>query len=108
MLWRVAVFLMIATPLFGQEENEILKVKALRDRFDQMLEVKVYPNPAVGGFVYIDSPSPVSYELFDLSGASLRRDDGVSVIDIGDLPKGSYIISIWMEGMEKREKLVIL
>lgn len=95
--------------VFGQEENEILRVSALRSRFDKIMDVKVFPNPTSDGRVTIQGNPGTSYHIFNLSGAEIKsglmEQESVSLDDINT---GTYILVLQLDGLERHEKLVIL
>lgn len=91
------------------EENEILRIKALRDRFDQQVEVQVYPNPSQDGKVIIDAVEGSEISLYSLSGNLITT----FVLDsfsegIPQLTTGTYLLIVRKDGLEQRKKLVVL
>lgn len=62
----------------------------------EMLNVSVYPNPAVD-FIYIQGLTKASISIFNATGVKLKEFqnyDGDKPIAVGDLPKGVYLLKI--------------
>ncbi len=91
------------------EENEILRIKALRERFDKQVEVQVYPNPTSDGRVTIDAEDGSEVSLYNLSG-HLIVNYTVDPFSEGlpQLSTGTYLLLVRKNGLEQRKKLVVL
>lgn len=91
------------------EENEILRVKALRDRFDKQVEVQIYPNPSQDGKVTIDAEEGSEISLYNLSGSLIVTYTVDSFSEgIPQLSTGTYLLLVRKDGLEQRKKLVVL
>lgn len=92
-----------------EEENEILRIKALRDRFDKQVEVQVYPNPSQDGKVSIDAEEGSEISLYNLSGNLIVTYTVDSFSEgIPQLSSGTYLLLVRKDGLEQRKKLVVL
>lgn len=71
-------------------------------------EVKVYPNPA-RNIVYIASATDVNVSLCDVTGRIVAIAQKANEINVAQLPKGLYILTVISENGEllKREKIVL-
>ncbi len=72
--------------------------RAVSDIFDRV-SVRVYPNPTDGQLcveVPVNGDGQVSLKLYSASGSLIYSSQGESrsVIDLGDFPSGSYILSV--------------
>jgi hypothetical protein len=59
--------------------------------------IKAYPNPVVGGRVYLDIPTAwqkFSVEVFDISGKRQMSATGTRQLDVHTLPAGQYLVRI--------------
>lgn len=61
--------------------------------------IKVYPNPTVDNLVvdFNGNTQLLNYQLFNINGALLSSANfkgGISNIDVSNLPKGKYVLSI--------------
>jgi hypothetical protein len=96
--------------VFAQtEENEILRVAALRAKFEQKLEVLVFPNPSSEDRVWIKSEEGGVYQLYSLSGDLVTAGEMTGeTIELTDLFPGTYILQVEKDGRVSRSKLVVL
>lgn len=67
--------------------------------------LKIYPNPAKGGFIHVESEHPVeTAEVYDLSGKLLMKklpNSPTFRINVGGLQNGTYLIRIFAAGKWK-------
>lgn len=70
--------------------------------------VKVYPNPAKD-FIIIDNSGSGTVKIYNLKGEKIMEQtiEGVSRIDISDMPQGIYTYSIHTGNEENSGKLII-
>ena len=92
------------------EDNEILRVKQLRDDCVERSKcvVSVYPNPSSGP-VKVEAPRGAICKVFATSGTYVGTwtvyENGLS---LSDLPTGSYIMTVTYNGISRRSRVVIL
>jgi hypothetical protein len=103
--------LFMSAVLFAQEseENEILRVAALRQKFERNIEVKVYPNPSTDNRVSIEAEQGANYKLVTLSGEIILS--GVfeeQRIELTELFPGTYLLLTEKDGRIDRSKIVVL
>ena len=68
--------------------------------------VSLYPNP-VSDFVYINLATPAEkIELIDITGTLLRTFYNQSVLSLGDLKKGLYILKIYSKQQLNTVKII--
>ena len=101
----------VSFSLFAQSDsdNEILRVAALRAKFDEQLEVLVYPNPSSDQTVWLKGDYGASYMLHTLSGQLVLEgiiDD--QQVRLTDLFPGTYMMTVEKDGKVARSKVVVL
>ncbi|NME73075.1 InlB B-repeat-containing protein, partial [Flammeovirga aprica] len=70
--------------------------------------VSIYPNPVVSTFKLESSTKVISLQLFDLNGTKVKQFEvSQSYYEIGNLPSGTYILSIASESGITNKKLII-
>ena len=73
--------------------------------------ISIYPNPATGNFVNIDTQNQSAYiSLHDNAGRVVRNYEStneITQLDISNLPSGLYYITIMKNGIQAVEKLII-
>ncbi len=72
----------------------------------------VYPNPVVKGEkVYLASPMPARFEIFDATGRSIKqvstKEENILMIETSDLPVGLYIVSATTSKEVIRLRLIV-
>lgn len=71
------------------------------------IEVQVFPNPAKGT-VYIQGMEPVEVLVYDAIGKLVRTIQNTNEIDVGDLPKGLYVLRITdVEGVSVTKHIIV-
>ena len=102
--------LLISVLTFSQEsQNEIKRVAQLRDRYELMEKVRVFPNPSNSDNISIEVPIGSSCEIYSLSGQLLQSatvDNGLA--RFSNLSQGTYIAKIKLAHMIRTEKFVVL
>ncbi|MCB0762341.1 MAG: T9SS type A sorting domain-containing protein [Flavobacteriales bacterium] len=68
-------------------------------------QVEFYPNPAHEN-VYLHVPSNATFELHSLDGTRVRSGNQRQ-FDVGDLPPGMYLLTIWLHAERKTYRLII-
>jgi len=105
----ILFFAFIPLISLSQEENEILRVSALRARFDKIMDVKVYPNPTSDGRITIHGEPGTAYQIFNLSGSEVQFGSiEQESVFLDHLQTGTYILLLKQNGVERREKLIVL
>ena len=77
---------------------------------NQILDMRIYPNPVDGNYVTILSPvNGVKYvELFDLNGRRIMHTSiNNSTLDVSSINSGFYMIKVTIDGQSKVSKLVV-
>jgi len=77
------IFFEYPTPGISNEYSDIIT-------YDESLALILYPNPATGGIVYLNSP--LNFKVYNIYGqivADVINDDQ---IDISEYPNGIYIV----------------
>ena len=102
--------LLISVLTFSQEsQNEIKRVAQLRDRYELMEKVRVFPNPSNSDYISIEVPIGSSCEIYSLSGQLVQSatvDNGL--VRFSNLSQGTYIVKIKLDHMIRTEKFVVL
>jgi len=104
------IVLLISGLSFSQDEiNEIKRVAQLRDRYELMEKVRVFPNPSISDNISIEAPKGSTCEVYSLSGHLIQNnvvDDGV--LRLNNLSQGTYIVKIKLDHMIRTEKFVVV
>lgn len=70
---------------------------------------EIYPNPAQNSFK-IKTTDGANVSIYTLTGALVssvsNMTDGIQTVNIADLPKGSYLVTLSSEGMILNQKLI--
>jgi hypothetical protein len=102
--------LLISALSFSQDsQNEIKRVAQLRDRYELMEQVRVFPNPSNSNHISIEVPTGSSCEIYSLSGQLIQSatvDNGL--VRFSNLSQGTYIVKIKLDHMIRTEKFVVL
>lgn len=89
-------------PDFGAAYNKCLGVSDF-----ELSQVKVFPNPT-SRYVRIDSEVPViGLQLISFEGKIVRRFESETVLDIGSLPDGVYILKVKLANGKTETKKII-
>lgn len=100
---------LVSFAAMAQEENEILRVRALRDRFDQQVKVTVFPNPSLDGKISVAADEGSSVIVYDLSGNEVfSSSNSMGETSISALNPGTYILVVSKNGIIQKEKIVVL
>jgi hypothetical protein len=62
------------------------------------LDVKVFPNPSMGGLFHLATDKALQYEVWDVIGRQLATGKvaaGGGQIDLGHVSKGVYWLRLW-------------
>jgi hypothetical protein len=68
------------------------------------MELKLYPNPVLGGRLFIDVPKSAALDpsteiiLFDMLGRAVRTQPFARTVDVSGLEKGTYFLKIMQGG----------
>jgi Predicted aminopeptidases len=92
-------FAVASTTILGTDENSISKLES----------VQIYPNPAKD-ILNIDLPDDVknfSVEITDMHGHSLIKKDNETRINVSQLVKGAYLVTIKSEDQTAIRKILI-
>ena len=75
------------------------------------LDFKIVPNPSDGKFkiMFDNLKGEVNYQITDLNGSMVKsgKADKYSVINLGDCPRGLYLVSVDLNGTKSSQKLLI-
>ena len=77
---------------------------------DDVLNLRIYPNPVNDGYVNILSPvNGVKYvEIFDINGRKvLDTNINNTMLDVSSINSGFYMIKVTIDGQSKVSKLVV-
>ncbi|MBL1281015.1 MAG: T9SS type A sorting domain-containing protein [Fluviicola sp.] len=77
-----------------------------------MSEIRIFPNPSNGTFTIANMQDvPIDYfEIYDLSGNLLLKQENINRARYHCkqcLPKGVYIIRVYLDGTLKQQKLIV-
>jgi len=89
------------------------QTKNFVDNFNKEISFSIYPNPTTSK-VFIDLPDDANYQvsLRDISGKVIKQvdtnmDERIIEMNVGDLPKGMYIIELKNKQVSSVKKLII-
>lgn len=93
--------------------TELINSTSIIDNNNKLNSFSIYPNPAVNqAKVIVDAKNTGELTIFDIRGKEISN----SIIDIGlktydinlnSFNKGVYIVSVTIDGVSKKEKLII-
>ena len=95
---------------YGVTLDDVCVQAALSTSENELLDMRIYPNPVDGNFVTILSPvNGTKYiEVFDINGRRVM-DTAINnnTLDVSSINSGFYMIKVTVEGQSKISKLVI-
>jgi hypothetical protein len=114
----------VTTPDLAQLQQIILELTAENTELKNLLEIcenssstdvnavspapslQVYPNPAKGE-VFIQSEQPIEkIEILDMSGRIVVSTSSTTAVNISHLPKGVYLVKIFIDGQSVTKKII--
>ena len=107
----IAIALMMNITTFAQVGGGALKRSKQyeRARTENNATLSVYPNPATD-IMKVESTQTVgSYEVYDINGARVIRNEPNAkafTLDLRDLPSGTYLLKTVSEGSTQTQRIV--
>ncbi|MDF1695370.1 MAG: T9SS type A sorting domain-containing protein [Saprospiraceae bacterium] len=72
----------------------------------EKIEFEIYPNPVEDNFTIKMEGTPEKVEIFNLSGQLIKEAEYTKSIGLDDMPKGIYLVKIFMDGKIEIKEVV--